>query len=263
METSETGLKAPVDGQLSPSHPYISIVVPAYNEALRIGSSIEGILGFINAHQIAAEIILVDDGSVDDTAKIASDFPLRIVRNRSNRGKGYSVQRGVLESKGTWVLFTDADLSAPIEELDRLLEVGEEGADVVIGSRAVDRSKIAVHQSRFRELGGIFFNLMVRLILGLPIQDTQCGFKLFRREEMSPIFRSQTIHGFGFDPEILFIAKRQGMTIREVPVSWSHDAGSKVSFLSDGLEMFLDLARIRWNALRGKYGKKLKVKSDV
>jgi glycosyltransferase involved in cell wall biosynthesis len=259
METSETGLKAPVDSDLSPSHPYISIVVPAFNEALRIGPSIEGILGFINAHQMAAEVILVDDGSVDDTSKVASGFPLRIVRNDSNRGKGYSVRRGVLEAKGDWVLFTDADLSAPIEELDRLLEVGEQGADVVIGSRAVDRSKIAVHQNRFREVGGIFFNLMARLILGLAIQDTQCGFKLFRREKVSPVFRSQTIHGFGFDPEILFIAKRKGLKIREIPVVWSHDAGSKVHFLSDGLEMFLDLARIRWNALRGRYGEKLRV----
>jgi glycosyltransferase involved in cell wall biosynthesis len=262
METSETGLKAPVDGQLSPSHPYISIVVPAYNEALRIGPSIEGILRFIDARQFEAEVILVDDGSVDDTSKIASAFPLRIIRNGSNRGKGYSVQRGVLEAKGAWVLFTDADLSAPIEELDSLLEVGEKGADVVIGSRAVDRSKISVHQSRFREMGGIFYNLTVRLTLGLPIQDTQCGFKLFRRETTSQVFRNQTIHGFGFDPEILFLAKRQGLTIREVPVAWSHDAGSKVHFFSDGLEMFLDLARIRWNALRGSYGEKLKVTSD-
>ena len=262
METSETGLKAPVDGQLNPSHPYISIVVPAYNESLRIGPSIESILGFINNHKFTAEIILVDDGSIDDTVEIASDFPLRIVQNDSNRGKGYSVQRGILEAKGTWVLFTDADLSAPIEELDRLLEVGEEGADVVIGSRAVDRSKIAIHQSQAREVGGILFNLMVRLILGLPIQDTQCGFKLFRREKVWPVFRSQTIYGFGFDPEVLFIAKRRGLTIREIPVAWSHNDGSKVCFLRDGLEMFLDLARIRWNALVGKYGKKLKVKND-
>jgi glycosyltransferase involved in cell wall biosynthesis len=123
METSKTGLKAPVDSDLSPSHPYISIVVPAFNEALRIGPSIECILGFINARQMAAEVILVDDGSVDDTSKLASGLPLRIVRNDSNRGKGYSIRRGVLEAKGAWVLFTDADLSAPIEELDLLLEV--------------------------------------------------------------------------------------------------------------------------------------------
>ena len=257
METSKTGFQTPVDGQISPSIPTLSIVVPAYNEALRIGPSLEGILRFVKDQQIEAEVILVDDGSVDDTAGIAASFPLRVVRNDSNRGKGYSVRRGVLEAKGTWVLFTDADLSAPIEELDRLLEVADEGADVIIGSRAVDRTKIAVHQSRFRELGGIFYNWTVRLILGLSIQDTQCGFKLFRREEVVPIFESQTIYGFGFDPEILFLAKRRGLKIREVPVVWRHNRGSKVRFLSDGLEMFLDLARIRWNALRGKYPDRL------
>ena len=263
METSDTGPETPVDGQLSPSTPTLSIVVPAYNEALRIGPSIEAILRFITDHDIAAEVILIDDGSVDETSKIAASFPLRIIRNDSNRGKGYSVRRGVLESKGSWVLFTDADLSVPIDELVRLLQVAREGADVVIGSRALDRTKIAAHQSRFREIGGIFYNGMVRLILGLAIQDTQCGFKLFHREKMSAIFENQTIHGFGFDPEILFLAKRQGLTIREVPIYWGHIAGSKVRILSDGSEMFLDLARIRWNALTGRYGKKLKVNRDV
>ncbi len=257
METSKTGFQTPVDDQISPSIPTISIVVPAYNEALRIGPSLEGILRFVKDRQIEAEVILVDDGSVDDTSGIAASFPIRVVRNDSNRGKGYSVRRGVLEAKGSWVLFTDADLSAPIEELDRLLEVADEGADIIIGSRAVDRTKIAVHQSRFRELGGIFYNWTVRLILGLSIQDTQCGFKLFRREKFVPIFESQTICGFGFDPEILFLAKRMGLKIREVPVVWRHDRDSKVRFLSDGLEMFLDLARIRWNALRGKYPDRL------
>ena len=246
METSETGLKAPVDGQLSPSHPYISIVVPAYNEALRIGPSIEDILGFINARQLAAEVILVDDGSVDDTSKIASTFPLRIIRNDSNRGKGYSVQRGVLEAKGSWVLFTDADLSAPIEELDRLLEVGEDGADVVIGSRAVDRSKIGVHQSRFREVGGIFYNLMVRLILGLAIQDTQCGFKLFPGDLARDLAAVRRLDGFAFDVELLVIARLWGYPVHEVGVRWRHIEASRVLAGRHSAQMLRDLLRLWW-----------------
>jgi glycosyl transferase family 2 len=152
------------------------------------------------------------------------------------------------------VLFTDADLSAPIEELQKLFDVAtREDADIVIGSRAVDRSYIEKHQNRFRELGGIFFNLMVRLLLGLNLNDTQCGFKLFKRERMKAVFEKQTTQGFGFDPEILFIAAKRGLKIREVPVRWSHSEGSKVSFLRDGTRMFADLVRIRWNYLLGKY----------
>ena len=210
MVTSETGLQAPVERTLNPAVPMLSIVVPAYNEARCIGPSIENILHFIEGRNLAAEVILVDDGSTDETAGIAGSYAIRIITNGVNRGKGYSVRRGVLKARGTWVLFTDADLSAPIEELDHLLAVAQKGADVVIGSRAIDRSKIAVHQSRFREIGGVFYNWMVRLILGLPIQDTQCGFKLFHREKISSVFDKQAIHGFGFDPEILFLARKKG-----------------------------------------------------
>ena len=253
METSETGLEAPVDAQVSPSPPKISIVVPAFNESLRIAPSIEAILGYVKRRKLSAEVVIVDDGSTDGTAGIVKSFRLRVLKNEGNRGKGYSVRRGVLETHGSWVVFTDADLSAPIEELDRLLEAADEGADVVIGSRAIDRSKIGVHQSQFREIGGILYNGMVRLVLGLSIQDTQCGFKLFRRETMKPVFELQTIFRFGFDPEILFLAKQRGLRICEVPVVWNHDAGSKVRVLRDGIAMFLDLIRIRWNWISGKY----------
>jgi hypothetical protein len=151
-------------------------------------------------------------------------------------------------------LFTDADLSAPIEELDKLLEVAvKEGADIVIGSRALDRKYIEKHQSRIREFGGIVFNFMVRLLLGLPLRDTQCGFKLFRREKSRRIFEQLTTLGFGFDPELLFLAKRKGIKVRETPVRWSHAEGSKVNFLRDGVRMFFDLLRIRWNAIMGRY----------
>jgi glycosyltransferase involved in cell wall biosynthesis len=237
--------------------PLVSIVVPAFNEAARIGDSIEKIDAFIRQSSIAIELIVVDDGSSDNTTEVVKRVQakaLRLVRNPENHGKGYSVRQGILSASGKYALFTDADLSAPIEELNKLLEVAlKENADVVIGSRALDRQYIEKHQSRFRELGGTLFNLMVRLILGLQLHDTQCGFKLFHREKSRRIFEQQTICGFGFDPELLFLAKRNGLTIRETPVRWSHAEGSKVKFLRDGVRMFLDLVRIRRNAIAGRY----------
>ena len=256
METSETGKKGSVVTVQDTAAPVVSIVVPAFNEAERIGSSLERIYNFVDERGLVAEIIVVDDGSVDRTSEIAASFTragLRVVSNESNRGKGYSVRKGFLESKGTWVLFTDADLSTPIDELERILSVAEDGVDVVIGSRAVDRTKIVIHQPWPREFGGIVYNWMVQIILGLAIKDTQCGFKLFNRKQLTPIFEKQSIHRFGFDPELLFLARKQGLQIREVPVSWSHDEGSKVRFLGDGLRMFLDLFQIRWNWVRRKY----------
>jgi dolichyl-phosphate beta-glucosyltransferase len=235
----------------------VSIVVPAFNEAGRIAESVRKIDVFIRESRVPIELIVVDDGSTDNTAQIVAGLNvkgLRLLHNDRNHGKGYTVRQGVLAASGEYVLFTDADLSAPIEELTRLLDIAtREGADVVIGSRAVDRRYIEKHQSRGRELGGIFFNLMVRAFLGLQLHDTQCGFKLFHRERTRRIFEKQTTFGFGFDPELLFLAKRQGLKIREAPVRWSHAEGSKVNFLRDGLRMFLDLARIRWNALVGRY----------
>ena len=236
--------------------PDISIVVPAFNEARRIGPSLEKIKRFLAESHPNAEIVVVDDGSSDETSERASACGferLKVVRNRENRGKGYSVRRGFFEARGRRVLFTDADLSTPIEEMAHLLDAAEDGADVVIGSRAVDRSKILVHQSRARELGGIVFNKIVRLILGLSLADTQCGFKLFDRSKLETVFARQRITGFGFDPEILFLAKKAGLVIREVPVVWRHDAATKVRMLEDAPEMLLDIIRIRWNWLRGRY----------
>jgi dolichyl-phosphate beta-glucosyltransferase len=164
------------------------------------------------------------------------------------------VRQGVLAASGQYVLFTDADLSAPIEEMNKLLDVAlKESADFVIGSRSIDRSYIGKHQSLLREWGGIAFNRMVRLLLGLSLSDTQCGFKLFNRERLHPVFQKQTIVGFGFDPELLFLASRSGLKIREVPVHWNHAEGSKIKFFRDGMRMFCDLVRIRWNGLTGKY----------
>jgi len=237
--------------------PLVSIVVPAFNEAARIGESLQKIVDFIRRSPIPFEVIIVDDGSIDETAEIVGRFhlkALRLLRNHQNHGKGYTVRQGVLAATGTYVLFTDADLSAPIEEVNKLLDVAvNEGADVVIGSRKLQDSLIEKRQSRFREFGARVFNHMVRLLLGLRLQDTQCGFKLFHRQRSRRIFEKQTTPGFGFDPELLFLAGRYGLKICETPVRWGHSEGSKVRFLQDGVQMFLDLVRIRWNALIGKY----------
>ena len=211
----------------------------------------------MQSSSLSYEVIVVDDGSRDDTAAIVRQSNikgLRLIQNSRNQGKGFTVRDGVLAAIGKYVLFTDADLSAPIEELPKLLNLATtENADVVIGSRAVDRTYIEKHQSRSRELGGIVFNLMVRSFLGLRLHDTQCGFKLFHRQKSRRIFELQTTAGFGFDPELLFLAKRDGLKICEVPVRWSHAEGSKVHFMKHATVMFLDLLRIRWNALTGKY----------
>jgi dolichyl-phosphate beta-glucosyltransferase len=236
--------------------PVLSIVIPAYNEASRIGSSLEQILSFVEAGGLASEIIVVDDCSKDATRNVAFEHGgarLRVLSNDVNRGKGYSVRRGAAAARGQWVLFTDADLSAPIEEVEQLFAAIRSGADIAIGSRAIDRSKIITHQSRNREVGGVLYNWAVRLILGLEIYDTQCGFKLFDRKKLIPIFEAQTVNGFGFDPEILFLATKNGLKIREVPVIWSHSEGSTVRVLLDGARMVLGLIRIRWRWIIGSY----------
>ena len=238
----------------------ISIVIPAYNEEQRLGPTLTAILSFLSQRPTRfAEVLVVDDGSRDGTARIVEQFSaahpqIRLLRNPGNRGKGYSVRHGVLESRGEWILFTDADLSAPIEELDKLFDaVRRTHADIAIGSRALERSLIQVHQSWFRETAGRMFNLFLRLLTGLPFLDTQCGFKLYRRQAAQEIFRRQRLERFGFDAEVLYIARRLGFRCVEVPVRWSHSPGTKVSMLRDSLDMFLDLLRIRWNDLLGRY----------
>jgi dolichyl-phosphate beta-glucosyltransferase len=257
METSETSAGKRSATSAQHVNPMLSIVIPAFNEAARIGASLKKIDEFMRHSSLKYEVIVVDDGSTDETPSIVTQAKikdLRLIQNPKNQGKGFTVRNGVLAATGDYVLFTDADLSAPIEELTKLIDVAvKERADVVIGSRALDRTYIEKHQSRFRELGGIAFNLMVRTFLWLPIQDTQCGFKLFHRLRSRPVFERQTTAGFGFDPELLFLAKRNGLKIREVPVRWSHAEGSKVRFMQHATVMFLDLLRIRWNALSGKY----------
>jgi len=200
-----------------------------------------------------AEILVVDDGSRDGTVKVAEAAGARVLHNPGNRGKGYSVRHGMLEAKGEWALFSDADLSSPIEEVERLWGAAQrERAPVVIGSRAVDRSMVGVHQPFFREMSGRIFNLAMRAVTGLPFHDTQCGFKLFESAAAREIYKRQTLDGFGFDVEVLYIASRLGFRTREVPVRWNDVAGSKVSMWL-GAKGFLDPVRVRWNGVRGKY----------
>jgi glycosyltransferase involved in cell wall biosynthesis len=242
---------------MSPGLPKLSIVIPAFNEEKRLPATLERIAGYINKSGRATEVIVVDDGSTDKTIGVAESFrervsDLRVVSNRRNRGKGYSVRHGFMESRGEIVLFTDADLSAPIEETDKLLVKMDE-YDVAIGSRAVNRELIEVHESKFREFAGIIFNKIVRLILRLPFVDTQCGFKAFRREKCRIIFEQQTIERFGFDPELLYLARHLGLRTAEVAVRWAHSPATKVNMLRDSVQMFLDVAIIRWNSMCGRY----------
>jgi len=241
------------------SDPFLSIVIPAYNEALRIGATLEKVRQYLDSRNFACELIIVDDGSRDETPEILERFQerhpaVRLLRNEPNRGKGFSVRRGVLEARGEFVLFTDADLSAPIEETNKLLGALEStGADAAVGSRALDRRLIGVHQPWRREMGGRVFNLLVRILTGLKIRDTQCGLKLFRRASTERAFELQRVTGFGFDPEVLFLIERVGGKIVEVPVRWNDSPATKVRFLRDATRMFLDLIVLRWRALTGKY----------
>jgi glycosyltransferase involved in cell wall biosynthesis len=238
----------------------ISVVIPAYNEEQRLPTTLRSILDYFAAREWASwEIVIVNDGSSDNTLAVAERFhkehpAIRVLENPGNRGKGYSVRHGMLEAQGEWILFTDSDLSAPIGEMDKLIaEVRKQNAQVAIGSRAVNRKLIEVHQSWFRETAGRIFNLLMRTVTGLPFADTQCGFKLFERRAAKEVFRRQRIERWGFDAETLFIARKLGYKAIEVPVRWSHSEGTKVSMFRDSLNMFVDLFRIRRNQVQGLY----------
>ena len=236
----------------------LSIVIPAYNESARIPATLRKVIEYLRAQPEPWELVVVDDGSTDQTAACVEQFSrevpgVRLLRCETNRGKGAAVRTGMLAAQGEFVLFSDADLSAPMSELPQLLEPLRNGYDVAFGSRALKRELIEIHQSPFREAAGQFFNLVLRMITGLPFRDTQCGFKAFRREAAQRIFPQQTIEGFGFDPELLYIARKLDYRSIEVPVRWAHSEGTKVNPLRDGARMASDLLRIRWNDIRGKY----------
>ena len=252
------------DRRFEGTAPFLSVVVPAYNEGQRIGRSLSAIHWYLASKSYSAEVIVVDDGSSDDTAEVVSSViapwtSFRLIRNEGNRGKGYSVRRGVLEARGEYVLFTDADLSAPIDQTGMLIAALEStGADAAIGSRALQRELIGVHQPLFREWGGICFNFAVRLFTGLKLRDTQCGLKLFRREATRRAFEHMKAERFGFDPELLFLVERWGGRILEIPVRWDNDPATKFSVLRDAVRSFREVAEVRWRALTGQYPPRLR-----
>ena len=250
------------------AHPQLSIVIPAYNESARIEHALDRVLSCIAQHGWDAEVLVIDDGSRDDTAAIVqrwmNEHPrLHLVQNPGNRGKGYSVRNGLLQAAGEIVLFTDADLSAPMEEAQRLLDALAAGADVAIGSRWMDRTRQTIHQPLYRQFFGRCFNWVTRTVMGLPYKDTQCGFKAFKRSAAQVIFRLQTIERWGFDPEILFIARKLRYHIQEVPVTWGHDERSRMSYLKDGIKMLEDMARIRANSVAGRYDEAIAALRDT
>ncbi len=242
--------------------PTLSVIIPALNEERRLRDSLERVCTYFAARGLPTEILLVDDGSTDLTAEVAANtvipdpslLEIRVLKNEVNRGKGYSVRRGMLESRGLFALMTDADLSTPIEEFSKLESSVIDGSfQVGIGSRDIEGSRVEVHQSGVRENSGRLFNVFVRLFFPLRFRDTQCGFKLFSMQQCRRIFVLQRLERFSFDVEILLIAHRLGLKIEDVPVVWRHAEGSTLSFFRDGPKMLLDLLRIRWNAISGKY----------
>lgn len=235
----------------------LSIIVPSFNEEARLPASLDLIAAYVTSAHRSTEVLVVDDGSNDRTAEVAAAFAdripnLRVLKNGENRGKGYSVRHGMQEARGEYVLFTDADLSAPIEEADKLL-LALQQYDIAIGSRALNRDLIDVHESLFREFAGIIFNRIVRIVLWLPFVDTQCGFKAFRREPCRIIFEQQRIERFGFDPELLYLARHHGLKATEIPVRWSHSPATKINMMRDSIQMFVDVFAIRSNSLLGRY----------
>lgn len=235
-----------------------SFIIPAYNESCRIRPTLDELLRYIQQRNCDAEILVVDDGSSDDTPLIVREYgkshpQILLVENPGNRGKGFSVRNGMLHARGDICLFTDADLSSPISEAQKLFDALEEGADIAIGSRWLQAELQTERQPLYRQLFGRIFNLVLRIVLGLDLADTQCGFKAFRREAAQRIFPLQKIERWGFDPEILFLARRVGFKVIEVPVIWAHSEGTRLHPFRDGLRMFIEVLRIRWNAITGAY----------
>ena len=235
--------------QAPPTEIALSIVVPAYNEADRILPTLDRLLEWLDEGDRIAEILVVDDGSSDDTcgvvrSRAASDSRLQLLENGVNRGKGYSVAHGVREARGAWILFSDADLSTPVEELLKL-EAGRGDAPISIGSRALPDSDLKKRQPFYREMMGRSFNLLVQTLVFPGIKDTQCGFKLFRADVAKDLFERRTIDGFAFDVEVLFLARKYGHRVAEIPVVWINDEASRVDPIRHSLRMFADIMKVR------------------
>ena len=235
-----------------------SIIIPAYNESERLSVSLPKVLEYISLQALPAEVIVVNDGSTDDSADVVRRFAahhteIRLLENPGNRGKGYSVRNGMLHAQGDVMLFTDADLSSPIREAGKLFEAIEQGADVAIGSRWLRAELQTERQPWHRQLYGRLFNLALRVVLGLKYRDTQCGFKAFTRAAAHTIFTRQRVERWGFDPELLFLADKFKLRTVEVPVEWAHDHRSKISPVRDGIKMGLEMLSVRWNDMKGLY----------
>jgi dolichyl-phosphate beta-glucosyltransferase len=244
------------------STPELGVVIPAFNEESRLDSSLKRIVAFFRDRGIEFEVIVIDDGSEDRTDTVAREAGrslglsnrIRVLRNSHNRGKGYSVRRGMLETVAEYALLTDADLSTPIEDFNKLEdEIYARGCDIALGSRDVPGAILEKRQPWYRENAGKAFNRVVRFITGLPFRDTQCGFKLFKMSTCRDIFREQRIEKFAFDVEVLFIARKWGLRLTEVPITWRHSEGSKVQISRDFLRTAADVLRIRWNDYQGLY----------
>jgi dolichyl-phosphate beta-glucosyltransferase len=237
---------------------YLSIIIPVYNEASRIGESLKRITAYFDSQKYQYEIIIVDDGSQDNTLSVINEFcdkdsPIKIFSYMPNRGKGYAVKLGMMKGKGKYRLFTDADLSTPIEEIEPMLAHINDGYDICIASRALSESQIIEHQPFYRELMGIIYNRILRLFLSLPFSDTQCGFKCMKGSVADTIFPKLMVDRFGFDPEILFAAQRMGYSIKEIGTRWINSPLTTVSLISDPLKMLGAIIKIRYHAWTGNY----------
>jgi dolichyl-phosphate beta-glucosyltransferase len=238
--------------------PTYSIIIPAYNESGRIGNTLERVVEHLRQQKWSAEVLVVDDGSRDATPEIISRFAaenpeVQLIRNPGNRGKGFTVRNGVLSARGSFLLFTDADLSSPIVEARKLFAALEDGADVAIGSRWLDPSLQFQRQPLLRRIYSRAFNLFLKIVMGLNFHDTQCGFKAFKREAAQAIFPLQQVHRWAFDVELLFLARKMGMKIVEIPVRWGHDDRSKMHPIRDGIRMGTEVLKVRWWSWAGKY----------
>jgi glycosyltransferase involved in cell wall biosynthesis len=238
--------------------PHITVLIPAFNEERRVESTLARIAAYLDKVGLTGEILVVDDGSSDATFRLAADFLKgrrgRVLRNPENRGKGFSVRRGVAEAAGRWVLLSDADLSAPIEEHAVLAEaVRDLDLDVAIGSRSLSGSRVEIRQNPVRQALGKTFNRIIRVMTGLPYRDTQCGFKLMDRDRVRPLFDKMVVDRFAFDVEFLYLCMRFGIRVREVPVLWRNSPESKVSLFGDPVNMVFDVARVRWRFRKGLY----------
>jgi len=237
--------------------PFLSIVIPAYNEEIRFKKTLPIIMDYFSGQNYTWELVIVDDGSADGTADIHKNYfderQCRVVQLPRNKGKGHAVRIGVASARGSRVLISDADLSTPLKELEKLFLALDQGADIAIGSRSLAESNVVVRQRWYRQGMGRFFNTMVQALTIKGFVDTQCGFKCFEREKFLKVFSLMTIDRFSFDVELLYIAQKLGMKIREVPVEWHHVEASRVRIWVDPLYMFLGLLKIRLNDMRGIY----------